>query len=63
MRQGIFANLFKESEAERIGEGESASNDTLTNVIETFAIGVHRRVRFFPAADVSDESQPPMNAN
>jgi len=29
--------------AERIGDREGASGDTLGNFIETFAIGVHRR--------------------
>ena len=43
VRQGIFVNLFKEPRSERIGDGESASNDTLGNFIETFAIRVHRR--------------------
>jgi hypothetical protein len=34
VRQGIFVNLFKESGAERIGDGESAPNDTLGNFID-----------------------------
>jgi hypothetical protein len=69
MRQGIFVNLFKEAGAERIGDGESASNDTLGNLLETLAIGVHRRLRFFLAwgsyrwRTGSEESQPPMNAD
>jgi hypothetical protein len=49
VRQGIFVNLFKEPGAERIGDGERASNDTLRNFIETFAVGVHRRLSFFLA--------------
>lgn len=43
VRQGGFVNLFKESGAERIGDGKSASNDTFRNFIETFSVGVHRR--------------------
>ena len=43
VRQCIFVDLFKKSGAQRIGDGKSASNDTLGNLIETFAIGVRRR--------------------
>jgi hypothetical protein len=37
----FLVNRFKEAAAERIGDGESASNDTFKNFIETFSIRAH----------------------
>ena len=39
----IFVIRFRKSGAERIGDGESASNDTFGNFVAMFSIGVHRR--------------------
>jgi hypothetical protein len=56
---------FRRNERERIGDGECASNDTLRSLIETFSIGVYRRLKIFLAwsscsAGVLEENQPPM---